>query len=100
MYKAQLIYLRLNSSLGNEDGFIYLQTDGRGGISRSQSDIDKSIILKFNDFRTKRPNSSGSYNNNNNNNLFEKQQNKWLVPQIVTKLIEAGQDEYRNTLEK
>ena len=23
--------------------------------------------------------------------------NEWLVPQIVTKLIEAGQDEYRNT---
>ena len=32
--------------------------------------------------------------------LFEKQQNEWLVPQIVTKLIEAGQDECRNTLEK
>ena len=36
----------------------------------------------------------------NNNNLFEKQQNEWFVPQIVTKLIEAGQDEYRNTLKK
>ena len=35
---------------------------------------------------------------NNNNNLFEKQQNEWFVPQIVTILIEAGQDEYRNTL--
>ena len=39
------------------------------------------------------------FNNNNNNNLFEKQQNEWFVPQIVTKLIEAGQDEHRNTLE-
>ena len=39
------------------------------------------------------------YFNNNNNNLFEKQQNEWFVPQIVTKLIGAGQDEYRNTLE-
>ena len=37
---------------------------------------------------------------NNNNYLFENQQNEWLVPQIVTKLIETGQDEYRNTLEK
>ena len=38
---------------------------------------------------------------NNNNNLFDKQQNEWFVPQIliVTKLIEAGQDEHRNTLE-
>ena len=34
-------------------------------------------------------------NNNNNNNNDE-----LFVPQIVTKLIEAGQDEYRNTLEK
>ena len=36
----------------------------------------------------------------NNNNLCEKLQDERLVPQIVTKLIEAGQDEYRNTLEK
>ena len=46
-------------------------------------------------------------NYNNNNNLFEqkkkkekKKQSEWFVPQIVTKLIEARQDEYRNTLEK
>ena len=38
--------------------------------------------------------------NTNNNNLFEKQQNEWPVPQIVTKLTEVGQDEYRNTLKK
>ena len=30
----------------------------------------------------------------------QQQQNEWFVPQIVTKIIEAGQDEYRNTLEK
>ena len=32
--------------------------------------------------------------------LKKKLQDEWLVPQIVTKLIEAGQDECRNTLEK
>ena len=43
---------------------------------------------------------NGVTTTNNNNNLFEKEQNKWLVPQMVTKLIKAGQDEYRNAQEK
>ena len=31
------------------------------------------------------------------NHLKKKTQNEWLFPEIVTKLIEAGQHKYRNT---
>ena len=41
-------------------------------------------------------------NNNNNNNLFiyRFRLYKGLVPQIATKLVEAGQDEHENIMEK
>ena len=46
-------------------------------------------------------NSNNNNNNNNNNNLFYKfGLHEGLVPQIATKLVEAGQDEHENIKEK
>ena len=43
---------------------------------------------------------SFDYNNNNNNLLYKFRLHKWLAPQIATKLVEAGQDEHENIMEK
>ena len=39
-------------------------------------------------------------NNNNNNFIYKFRWYKGLVPQIATKLLEAGQDEHENIMEK
>ena len=46
--------------MGSENGFIYLQTDV-GNIKKYKSEINKSIVLKFNTLQIKQSHSTRSY---------------------------------------